>query len=388
MSILEKHWFAFLLVHAFLLQTLAMLLRVATTYQAVAIELDAFWIGVIGGAFGLVPALLGLHMGRYIDRFGERAASIAGSVAAMLAAVGLMLLAPSIVSLLAMSTIIGLGQFIGVAGQHSATGKLELSRQAAAFGWLTTAISVAHAAGPLIVTFFARNQLVPDMEAIFFAGILLSIIMLATALLTRMPAHVSESDTRSLCQAGRLLLGTKGYVPAMLASLVIFSAMDLLVIYLPVYGTERGISAATVGVLLAVRAFASIITRFFFGRIVGMLGRDRVLVLSLLLSSVSIASLTLTSSPVLLGLMLFVAGLGLGVGAPLTLAWITEIAPSGMRGRALSLRLAGNRVGQAALPVALGVIVGATGAGSIMITMAGTLLAVAVASAARARPTV
>jgi MFS family permease len=375
---LQKRWFAFLLVHAFLLQALVMLLRIATTYQAVAIGLDALWIGIIGGAFGVVPAVFGLHVGRYIDRVGEPAALIAGSVAIVLSSAGLWLLSPTLATLLAMSTVMGLGQFIGVAGQHSAIGKSDISRRATDFGRLTMAISLAHAVGPSVIGVFSRDRLLPDTTAIFAASAASGVVLLAVAMLVRMPKQVPGSGGVGVWQTIKTLFATRGYVLATLASLVIFAAMDLMVIYLPLYGAEQGIGATTIGILLAVRAGASMISRFFFGQLLRALGRGRLLVLALVLSGISIALLTLTNVAALMALMLFATGLGLGVGAPLTLEWVSDIVDGKMRGTALSLRLAVNRVGQATLPVAVGALMTGVGAGGVIIATSASLLASAV----------
>ncbi|MER8826789.1 hypothetical protein NKH73_12300 [Mesorhizobium sp. M0938] len=109
-----------------------------------------------------------------------------------------------------------------------------------------------------------------------------------------------------------------------------------------------------------------------------------------MLSGLSIAasedrqqSLALTSNPAIMAAMLFVAGLGLGVGVPLTLAWISDIVPNGVRGSALSLHLSANRVGQAALPVAVGAVAAGVGAGGVILTTSAALLASATFSAHR-----
>jgi MFS family permease len=56
----------------------------------------------------------------------------------------------------------------------------------------------------------------------------------------------------------------------------------------------------------------------------------------------------------LLAVSVTIAGLGLGVGQPLTMSWLVGAAPPGLRGRALSLRLTGNRAGQVLVSGAVG----------------------------------
>jgi MFS family permease len=81
----------------------------------------------------------------------------------------------------------------------------------------------------------------------------------------------------------------------------------------------------------------------------------------------------LTEDARLMALELIAAGLGLGIGAPLTLAWVSEISPAGTRAMAFSLRLAANRVGQALLPIGIGAVVAGIGASGVFWATAGTL---------------
>lgn len=56
----------------------------------------------------------------------------------------------------------------------------------------------------------------------------------------------------------------------------------------------------------------------------------------------------------------------------MTMSWLAESAPAGLRGRAMSLRLAGNRTGQILIPGAAGLVAaGAGAAGVLLITALG-----------------
>jgi MFS family permease len=104
------------------------------------------------------------------------------------------------------------------------------------------------------------------------------------------------------------------------------------------------------------------------------MGRNRLLLVSLSASGVSIGLLPLTSEPLLMGVLLFLTGLGLGIGAPLTLAWLADIVPAEMRGSAYSVRLAINRVGQTSIPIVAGVVIGPLGIAGVLLAVAGSLL--------------
>ncbi|OKI62358.1 hypothetical protein A6A27_05065 [Micromonospora sp. CB01531] len=78
----------------------------------------------------------------------------------------------------------------------------------------------------------------------------------------------------------------------------------------------------------------------------------------------------------LMALIITVAGLGLGVGQPLTMSFLAEAAPPGLRGRAMSLRLTGNRLGQLLIPTAAGVVAAGAGAAGVLgFTAAGLAVA-------------
>lgn len=366
---LQKYRFSLLLLHAFLVQGVSILLRLGVVYQSVAIELGDVWIGIIGGAYGVLPAVLGLHVGRYIDRHGETRALLWGSIAMVAASLCLALLTPSILTLLTGSIALGAGQFLGIVSQQSAASKTLGARRAKSLGNLTLVIAMAQAAGPLGITLLSNGNVLPDTHAIFQGSIALCAFCVVCAALISLPRHAPSEPGRGVLQTALILVRIPDYQLATYSSLVIFGAMDLLVLYLPLYGADHGIAASTIGVLLAVRAAASILSRFFFSRLLSLFGRDRLLLFSLCLSAAAIWILTLAAMPLVMGMALFVAGLGLGMGAPLTLAWLADIVPPEIRGSAYSLRLAVNRVGQSTLPIVAGVMAGPMGISGVFLAV-------------------
>jgi MFS family permease len=84
--------------------------------------------------------------------------------------------------------------------------------------------------------------------------------------------------------------------------------------------------------------------------------------------------------PVAMTVVVVLLGLGLGVGQPLTMSWLAEVAPAGLRGRAMSLRLTGNRLGQVLIPSAVGLVAAGVGAAGVLAATAGALAVVGVAA--------
>lgn len=369
-----RSWFRLLLVQSFILHSLTVIVRVALSYRILEIGLDSWWVGIVGGAFGALPAVLGMHLGVVIDRNGEARPLIAGAVIILAGAVGLWISGDNLAILLACSIALGLGQFICVVAQHSVIARSAApSKRDNAFGLFTVVISLAQAVSPGLLALFDRESAVPDTQGIFLLGVGAAVLLLLSIVLTRLPDHAPAPDRRGLWRVMQALVRIRGFNLSLLAALVIVAGIDLLVIYLPVFGAERGISASVIGYLLAVRAASSIASRLLFSRLIRLLGRGALLILSMLLAGCGIALLPLTTDIYLLTLELIATGFGLGIGAPLTLSWISETSPVGMRGVAVSVRLAANRIGQAVLPVAASAVIVGVGAGGVFWAMAAIL---------------
>jgi MFS family permease len=91
-------------------------------------------------------------------------------------------------------------------------------------------------------------------------------------------------------------------------------------------------------------------SRLFLGRLTALIGRRKLLITGTLVAAVALAGASLPVSVAVITILMSLAGLGLGVGQPITMSWLAASAPSGARGRAMSLRLVGNRAGQVVLP--------------------------------------
>jgi MFS family permease len=68
------------------------------------------------------------------------------------------------------------------------------------------------------------------------------------------------------------------------------------------------------------------------------------------------------------------AGLGLGLGQPMTIAWVATRSPRSERATALGVRLTGNRASLLVVPPLLGALAGAAGVTAIFVILAAALL--------------
>jgi MFS family permease len=373
-----------LILHTVLVQTVTFLLRPATSYRALELGVTPAWLGVVSASFAVVPLLLALAVGRWTDRRGEGPILVYGGVLVLLSAAGFALLGGSVAALVGWSAILGMGHLLSMVGGQSLAARLAPTEEHdTAFGHYTFAASLGQAIGPGLVALLGGGGTDPDTTRIFAGAVVVAAVFLGTAFGLRR----RRAGRHHAAAAGgfRVALRVPGLGRAILASLTVLAATDLLVVYLPALGQERGIAAAVIGLLLGVRAAASMTTRFFLGALVRRLGRERLLVGGMAVSGLGIALLPVPMPVVLLGVVVAVVGLALGVGQPLTLSWVTQVAPSNVRATAIGLRLTGNRLGQVLIPSTVGLVASAAGVAGVLWATAGTLGVVAAVTAAGGR---
>jgi MFS family permease len=184
----------------------------------------------------------------------------------------------------------------------------------------------------------------------------------------------------------RTILHTRGVPAGIFASIAVLSAADIFTAYMPVIGEQRCIAPGAVGVLLALRAGSSMATRIGIGKIVGRVGRERLIVLSASGAALSLGAIAFAHGVLPLAVLSVVAGVGLGFGQPLSMTLVVQLVPEYARGTALAVRLAGNRVGQVAAPAVAGVVAGSAGARSVFWVLSALLGSSAVAVRRTPRP--
>lgn len=383
-----RTWFIGLLVTATLLQAATAVARPMASYRALDIGLEPSSLGLVAAAFAIAPVIFALSIGRLIDRFGESRFLIAAAVALATASAGLAIV-DSVAGLLLLLALLGLAQLVFVvANQSAVASRTATGSYDGRFGYLSFVASLGQLIGPAAAGFVAADGTPKGTSDALLLGALLAAAALPFAIgLRRLdPGHAVAASTNSGPRPSVLsILRTPGMGPAMLASMTVLSAMDILVVYLPALGEERGVTPATIGALLAVRAGASMASRFLLGRLIVRFGRERLLIVSLAVAAVAVVSLAVLPLP-LMFVAMAVAGWTLGVGQPMTMSWVAARATIGSRGTAMSLRLLGNRVGQVVIPLAAGGVAAVAGTPGVLAT-AGVSVAIsaAVATATRQR---
>lgn len=390
----QRNWFLPLLVCAVLTQTTVHLARPLVSYRVIALGGDARAVGLVAAAFAVLPLLVAIPLGRLSDRLSRLGLLLAAGTCLLAAGSLLMSVSGSVPALALNSAVVGLGQLVFLVAAQGTVARWSsgplLDR---GFGWLTAAVSVGQLLGPLLtgallgsatgeaLATASRHAFWVCAGTALLALPVVAVVAVRTPVRRRAPERAAEAPSSTLA-----LLQRSGVPTKLFASLALLAAADILTAYLPLIADSRGIAPAVVGVLLGLRAAATICSRLLLDRLLIHWRHDVLIVAS---AAGSAAAFALVPVPGLglvgMGVALVVGGFLLGVGQPLTMTLMVRAVPVEARSRGLALRMVANRIGQVALPAAAALVAGSTGAGALWLACA--VLATASAAAHRASAT-
>jgi len=379
-------WAKPLLLSSTLTQATIYVLRPMITYRAIELDANAAQVGLIAAVYALFPVVLALQFGSLVGKLGEAKFVIYGTVAMMFTSAAL-IFSNSLVTLAIATAAAGLAHLACMVGGQSMVA-LRAPRQSydRYFGFYTFSASVGHMLGPIIASIVAgSNGTLPRSTSnAFLLGVVLTIIALVPVIKWRneKPTVEGKQNTEGTFKAAVSLVKRPGIMAAIYISLAISSVADVLVVFLPLFGTENNFSPYAIGAILAIRAGTTMMSRFFLGRLSNRFSTFQLLWWSTILSTLCCVAMAFAHTPITLGAIVFVAGFSLGVGQPLTMSLVSQKTESSERALAVSARLMGNRFGQFLVPAVAGSLAAASGAGAVFIGLA-VLLATSIFSVKR-----
>jgi MFS family permease len=386
----SSRWFGRALITALLVITAVHAVRPMVSYRALHLGATPLQLGLVAASYALLSILIAVPTGRWVDRVGESRFLLSGAV--LIAVVACALIGvTSITGLVIAHSLLGVGQILStVALQSLVASHGDPAARDTRFGVFSVAASVGLIAGPALGGLIGGRS-TADIAQVFVlaAGCAVAAALVAGSLWRWPPPPEPEQDRAQAATAvGAAALGlwrTSGMAQALLASLTVLASIDILVAYLPAYGEIHHIPVRTVGMLLATEAATSLTARVLMLPLLRLLGRRWLLASSMIATASSLAVLPLAGADTtVLFVLLGCAGIGLGLGQPLTMSWVAARAPRGTRATALGVRLAANRLGQLVLPAAVGVVAGAAGVSAIFVAL-GALLVTSGTLVVRAR---
>ncbi|GAA2309817.1 MFS transporter [Streptomyces kunmingensis] len=377
----NRSWLLRLVIAFSFAQAAVSMARPAVSYRALALGADERAVGVIAGVYALLPLFAAVPLGRRTDH-GRCAPLLPIGVVLISGGCALSGLAGSLTAMAAWSGVMGLGHLCFVIGAQSIVARQSApDEQDRNFGHFTIGASLGQLVGPV-----AAGALIggPDMAGTSALALLVAAGGCAVAFtsLWRIEFRRTRTDARAAKgPAARVpvhrILRTRGVPGGIFISLAVLSATDILTAYLPVVGEHRGIAPSVIGVLLSLRAGATIACRLVMTPLINWLGRSVLIATTCLLAALLCAGIALPVPVWALGVMLVLLGFCLGVGQPLSMTTVVQAAPPGARSTALALRLTGNRLGQVAAPASAGLIAGVAGTAAPFVMLGGLLLVAA-----------
>ncbi|MEU2286385.1 MFS transporter [Streptomyces sp. NPDC013178] len=350
--------------------------RPAVSYRALALGADERAVGVIAGVYALLPLFAAVPLGRRTDH-GRCAPLLPVGVVLIAGGCALSGLANSLWAMALWSGVMGLGHLSFVIGSQSLVARQSAPHeQDRNFGHFTIGASLGQLIGPI-----AAGALIGGRDMAGTSALALLVAGAGAAVAFTSLWRIEHRDTASksrTAQGDRVpvlrILRARGVPAGILVSLSVLSATDILTAYLPVVGEDRGIAPSVIGLLLSLRAAATIACRLVLTPLLRLLGRTVLLTVTCLLAALLCAGIALPAPVWALAVMLAALGFCLGVGQPLSMTTVVQAAPDGARSTALALRLTGNRLGQVAAPATAGLVAGVAGVAAPFLMLGALLL--------------
>ncbi len=355
------NWLLLVLLNSLFIQGGIYVVRPIVTYKSIELGADATWIGVIGAAWAVAPLLLAIPIGRFVDKGKDGLALFAGAATLFVVSIAMPFINNVPLIMLAM-TVMGMGHLlVMVGGQTMIANRSGSAKYERDFGLFTFYASLGHALGPLAGGWLADTGegQINTAAPFWFSAVIFALGVAASISLAKnsTPKHSEQKDAAKV--TAREVLALPKFKSAIYTASASTSVVDVLLIFLPLLGTQNVMTPTQIGVLLGIRSASSMLVRGVLGQISKKFGMRFTLEAGVIVTLVSCVLLIYVTDFWIIAAILAVAGFAMGIGQPMTMAWVSRISPAHMRGLAISIRLTANRFGQVVAPAAAGLIAGA-----------------------------
>jgi MFS family permease len=354
------------------------------TYRAIENGASSFEIGLIASIYALLPLIVAVPMGRWVGRLGEIPLLVAGSLSFIALGIAFAFL-NDVVAIAIATAVAGVAHLANVAAsQAMVASRSPVHLQDHNFGYFSFSTSLGHTVGPVVGGFIAGSSgVLPESStsAFVFASIVAALSLLPFLVFKGLKQAKSKEEREAAGSIkARDVMRRPGIKPAIWTSLAVASTNDVLVVILPLVGTEFGISPVIIGVILSLRSGSAMISRFFLGRSTARFGSARVMNYSIFISAILLFVSVFATSAITLGASMAAIGFLLGMGQPLTMSIVSKKTPMEERAMAISIRLFGNRLGQFVVPFGAGALAAPFGGGAVFVGLAALIASAGIVS--------
>jgi predicted MFS family arabinose efflux permease len=237
---------------------------------------------------------------------------------------------------------------------------------------LALAYSTSGFLGPVLAGFAIDGIGHRDAMLALSIGALATVLVLAARNVDtpRREAATAHKEQRRIADFLRI----PGFRLVFIVSGTLSMSWDLFAFVIPIYGSQIGLSASTIGILLGAFGAAVFVVRLILPLVAHRVDEWRMLIAAMLLSGSTLLAFPLVDGVPLLMALAFVLGIGLGGTQPFIMALLYEKAPEGRGAEVLSVRTWLINFSQTSAPLASGALGAALGMLPVFWAMGATLL--------------
>ena len=327
--------------------------RVAVSLTALELKRSTFEVGILIAVFALLPMLLSVKAGRLLDQIGPWRPMRASAFVVVIG-IALPLIWQDFIALILSAACVGVGHmFFQIAVQRQmglSTGEDRLRN----FSWLSLSMATSGLLGPLLAGVsidYLGHRAVFALLAISPVLCVLGLYRVRNYLKT---SHTPPTEARETKQSVTDLIASPKLRRVYTANMLLSSAWDTHMFVVPIFGVMVGLSATTIGLILASFAAATIVVRLALPLLQHRVRPWQLIHFALLATGLNFVLYPFCEQVWILMTLSFVLGLGLGSTQPSILALLQQNAPAGRAGEAFGLRMALINGCQVTLPLAFG----------------------------------
>ena len=328
--------------------------RVAVTLTALQLGRSTFEVGVLIAVFALLPMLCSVQAGRLIDAIGPykpmRASAIMVIVGSLLPFAW-----QSLPALMIAAVLVGSGHMTFQIAVQRQMGQSTGEDRLRNFSWLSLSMATSGLVGPLIAGISIDHLGHRTVFALLALSPILCLIGLTRMRRYLVASHI-KATTAQVKRSVTDLLASRALRRVFVANMLLSSAWDTHGFVVPIFGVSAGLSATTIGLILAAFACATIAIRLALPFIQQHVRPWQLIHVALIASGVNFLLYPFFSQVWILMTLSFVLGLALGSTQPGILALLQHHAPAGRAGEAFGLRMALINGCQVTLPLAFGAL--------------------------------
>ncbi|AZW32434.1 MFS transporter [Bordetella bronchiseptica] len=337
--------------------------RITVSLTALKLGLSTFTVGMLVAVFAVLPMFASVHAGRWVDKIGVVRPLVIGS-SLVTFGTALPFVSQTQAALLVASCCIGIGFMLHQVATQDLLGHAEPRERLRNFSWMSLALAASGFSGPLIAGLAIDHLGTRLAFGMLALGPMLSLVglyLLRQPLRTMNGALTGGSNRPAERRRITELLAVPPLRRILMVNTILSGAWDTHLFVVPIFGVAIGLSATTIGVILAAFAAATFVIRLVLPFI-----QTRVRSWTLVRAAMATAAIDFLLYPfftdvgMLIGLS-FVLGLALGCCQPSMLSLLHQYSPPGRAAEAVGLRMALINASQVSLPLtfgALGAVIG------------------------------